>query len=104
MNAHMPITSHASRIQQIVSPGGIEAWLVEDYTVPLIALEFAMEGGAAQDPHGRSGLANMLSGLIDEGAGPYDSSAFHERLDEYAIELHFRADRDQFTGHLKTSR
>lgn len=102
MNAHTPVTSHASRIQRITSPGGIEAWLVEDYTVPLIALEFAMEGGAAQDPQGRSGLANMLSGIIDEGAGPYDSAAFHERLDEYAVELHFRADRDQFTGHLKT--
>lgn len=102
MNAPVKITSHASRIQRVISPGGIEAWLVEDYTVPLIALEFAMEGGASQDPPGRAGLANMVSGLIDEGAGPYDSAAFHERLDEYAIELHFRADRDQFTGHLKT--
>ena len=102
MNAHTPVTSHAARIQRVISPGGIEAWLVEDYTVPLIALEFAMDGGGSQDPAGRAGLANMLSGLIDEGAGPYDSAAFHERLDEYAIELHFRADRDQFTGHLKT--
>ena len=102
MTAHKPVVSHASRIQRVVSPGGIEAWLVEDYTVPLIALEFSMAGGASQDPAGRAGLANMLSGLIDEGAGPYDSAAFHERLDEYAIELHFRADRDQFTGHLKT--
>lgn len=102
MNAPVTITSHASRIQRVISPGGIEAWLVEDYTVPLIALEFAMEGGASQDPQGRAGLANMLSGLIDEGAGPYDSAAFHERLDEFAIELNFRADRDQFTGQLKT--
>ena len=102
MTLHTPVSTHASRIQRVISPGGIEAWLVEDYTVPLIALEFAMEGGASQDPEGRAGLANMLTGLIDEGAGPYDSSAFHERLDEYAIELHFRADRDQFTGHLKT--
>lgn len=102
MNAHVPVTSHASRIQRVISPGGIEAWLVEDYTVPLIALEFAMEGGASQDPQGRAGLANMLASVIDEGAGPYDSAAFHERLDEFAIELHFRADRDQFTGQLKT--
>jgi zinc protease len=102
MNAHVPVTSHASRIQRVVSPGGIEAWLVEDYTVPLIALEFAMEGGASQDPKGRAGLANMLASVIDEGAGPYDSAAFHERLDEFAIELNFSADRDQFTGQLKT--
>ena len=102
MNAHVPVTSHASLIQRVISPGGIEAWLVEDYTVPLIALEFAIEGGASQDPQGRAGLANMLASVIDEGAGSYDSAAFHERLDEFAIELHFRADRDQFTGQLKT--
>ena len=63
-------TSHASRIQRIVSPSGIEAWLVEDYTVPLIALEFSVRGGAAQDPAGTAGTAAMLAGLLDEGAGP----------------------------------
>lgn len=95
-------TRHASRIQRVVSPGGIEAWLVEDYTVPLVALEFGIRGGASQDPADRPGVANFLSGVLDEGAGPYDSAAFHERLDEFAIELRFNADRDNFSGHLRT--
>ncbi|MHB2167030.1 M16 family metallopeptidase [Alsobacter sp. R-9] len=104
MNA--PVTrvdkSHASRIQRVVSPGGIEAWLVEDYTVPLMALEFSVPGGSSQDPAGKPGVGYFLSGLLDEGAGPYDSAAFHERLDEYAIELRFHADRDRLSGHLRT--
>jgi len=36
----------AAKIQRLVSPGGIEAWFVQDATVPLIAMEYAFGGGA----------------------------------------------------------
>jgi zinc protease len=94
--------SRASTVQKIVSKGGIEAWLVEDYAVPLIALEFAFKGGAAQDPIGKPGVAALLAGLLDEGAGPYDSEVFHRALDEDAIEMSFSADRDILTGRLQS--
>lgn len=94
--------SHASRIQRVVSRGGIEAWLVEDYTVPLVALEMLARGGAVQDPADRAGLGYFLAGMLDEGAGPYSSEEFHERLDAFAIELRFGCDRDTFSGHLRT--
>jgi zinc protease len=102
MNAPLPVKSHASRIQRVVSKGGIEAWLVEDYTVPLVALEMLVKGGASQDPADKAGTAYFLAGTLDEGAGPYASEAFHERLDEFAIELRFGADRDHLSGHLRT--
>jgi len=102
MNDLTPKASLASRIQTVRSSGGIEAWLIEDYTVPLISLECAFLGGAAQDPAGKAGVASMLAGLLDEGAGPYDSTAFHERLDDFAIEVSFGSDRDGFSGHLRT--
>ncbi len=94
--------SRAASVQKVVSKGGIEAWLVEDYAVPLIALEFAVKGGAAQDPQGKPGLATMLAGLLDEGAGPYDSDEFHRALDDHAIEMSFSADRDVLTGRMQT--
>ncbi len=40
----------AAKIERVVSPGGIEAWLVRDATVPLVAVEFAFQGGSSQDP------------------------------------------------------
>ena len=49
--------SRASTVQKPISKGGIEAWLVEDYTVPVIAIEFAFKGGAAQDSVGKAGTA-----------------------------------------------
>jgi hypothetical protein len=92
----------AVEVQKVVSAHGIEAWLVEEDTVPLIAMSFAFVGGASQDPAQLPGVANMLSGLLDEGAGDLDSQAFQGALDEYSIELSFDADRDTFGGSLKT--
>jgi zinc protease len=89
-------------IQQIVSPRGIEAWLVEERTVPVIAVSFAFEGGSAQDPEGKPGVAYMLSGLLDEGAGDLDSRAFQTALEASSIGLSFDASRDVFSGSLRT--
>src|SRR5947207_3605295 len=94
--------SHAAaKIQRLVSPGGIEAWFVQDATVPLIAMEYAFGGGSSQDPVGKSGVGNMVASLIDEGAGDLDSKTFHERLERRAIELGFSATRDYFRGSLR---
>src|SRR5688500_1934479 len=56
-------------IQSVTSQGGITAWLVEDDTIPLIAMNFSFAGGAAVDPDDKAGLANFLSTMLDEGAG-----------------------------------
>ena len=100
--AMVPSPSHAAaKIQHLISPEGIEAWFVQDATVPLVAMEFAMGGGAAQDPDGKAGVANMVADLIDEGSGDLDSRAFHEHLDRRAIELSFSVTRDYFRGSLR---
>jgi len=99
-------TSHAAqamRIQKVVSPAGIEAWLIEEHRVPLITVEFGFDGaGALQDPADKPGRAHFLSGMLDEGAGEMDAQAFQQRLEELAIRLDFDAGRDNFTGRLQT--
>src|SRR3712207_3196460 len=91
-----------TEVRSVKSPGGIEAWHVESPIVPLIALAFTFEGGAAQDPAGKPGVAHMMARLLDEGAGPYTSDAFQERLAAHAIELSFNAGPDALGGPLKT--
>jgi zinc protease len=94
--------SHAAaRIQHLISPGGIEAWFVQDATVPLIAMEYAFGGGATQDPPDKPGVGNLVADLLDEGSGDLDSETFHERLDRRAIELSFSSTRDHFRGSLR---
>jgi zinc protease len=85
-----------------VSPGGIEAWLVQDPSVPLIAFDFSFRGGANQDPVDKPGVATMTVSLLDEGAGEFDSRSFHERIEAKAIQLGFSANRDQTSGSLRT--
>ena len=94
--------AQAMTIERVVSPGGIEAWLVHDSALPLIAMEFAILGSADQDPAGKPGVANMATSLLDEGAGPLDAAAFQGRLESKAIELSFRSGRDYLRGTLRT--
>jgi zinc protease len=97
--------SHAAaKIQHLTSPGGIQAWFVQDATVPLIAMEYAFGGGATQDPAYKPGVGNMVADLLDEGSGDLDSKTFHERLDRRAIELSFSSTRDAFRGSLRMLR
>jgi zinc protease len=92
----------ATKIERIVSAGGIMAWLVQEPSVPLIALDFAFKGGATQDPPEKAGVATMTAALLDEGAGDVDSKSFHERLEAKAIEIGFTATRDYMSGSLRT--
>ena len=89
------------KIQEVVSPKGVRAWLVEDYTVPVIAMRFAFAGGSTQDPPGKEGLANLMTTLFDEGAGPLDSEAFQIKLDDAGAEMGFDVDRDRFEGGMR---
>src|SRR5262245_27735863 len=77
----------AMKIQVVKSPGGVTAWLVEEHSVPLIAMRFAFEGGNAQDPEGKEGLAHFLAGMLDEGAGNLSSKEFQERMEEIAMRM-----------------
>jgi zinc protease len=88
-------------IERIVSPAGIEAWLVEDYAVPVVAIDAAFKGGAAHDPAGKAGATQLMSSLLDEGAGDLDDQAYQLQLEEHALELSFSATRDQINASLR---
>jgi zinc protease len=94
----------AAKIQHLISPGGIEAWFVQDATVPLIAMEYAFAGGASQDPADKPGVGNLVADLLDEGSGDLDSKTYHERLERRAIDLGFSVSRDNLRGSLRMLR
>jgi zinc protease len=92
----------ATQIERVVSPLGIEAWVVHEPS-PLIAMEFAFAGGGAtQDPADKLGLASLATSLWDDGAGDLDEKAFHTRLESKSIGLSFSAGRDNVRGSLRT--
>ena len=92
----------AIEIQRVKSPGGIEAWLIRDTSMPILSIEFSFRGGRTYDPADKAGLSNLLSGMLDEGAGEIDSKTFQEELQNKSIRMSFGAERDTFRGSLKT--
>ena len=97
-----PAAQAAAKVERVVSPGGIEAYLLREPSIPFLSLSLHFRGGAALDPAGKEGLAYMVSGLLDEGAGDLDSQAFRTELEDLAIRLSFNSGSDELSGQLKT--
>jgi zinc protease len=93
----------ANKVQEVKSPGGITAWLVEDHSLPVVTLDLNFRGGAALDPAGKAGLATLTADLLDEGAGELDSQAFQSRLEDLAASLEFSAAEDGIGASLRTT-
>ena len=89
-------------IQQIKSPGGISAWLVEEHSVPLISLRYAFDGGNSQDPQGKEGLANFITAMMDEGAGDIKSEDYQERMEDIAMRMSYDDSKDSLYGSFET--
>jgi zinc protease len=97
-----PTHAVAVDIQAVTSASGVSAWLVEDHTTPLITVKISFRGGAALDPDGQEGLAELVAGLLDEGAGSLNSQAFQRQLEDKSIRLSFNVAKDNFFGSLQT--
>lgn len=81
-------------IQAVTSPGGITAWLVEEPSIPFVALEIRFRGGASLDNPETLGAVNLMTGLLEEGAADMDARAFSRAQEELATTLGFDVSRD----------
>lgn len=79
----------AVEIQQVTSPGGLHAWLVESHEIPFTALEIRFKGGASLDAPGKRGAISLMTGLLEEGAGDMDARAFATARDGLAASYKF---------------
>ena len=78
-------------IQEVTSKGGITAWLVEEHSIPFTAIEIRFRGGASLDAPGKRGAINLMTGLIEEGAGDMDAQAFAAARESLAADFGFDA-------------
>ncbi|MFD2739734.1 M16 family metallopeptidase [Sulfitobacter aestuarii] len=76
-------------IQEVISPGGIKAWLVEEHSIPFTALEIRFRGGASLDAPGKRGAINLMTGLLEEGAGDMDAREFARAQESLATSFGF---------------
>ncbi len=85
---------HRVPVVRIVSPGGIEAWLVSDSTVPIVVMRAYWRGGSAIEPENLTGVTGVMADMLTEGAGDMNANAFKERLQDLNMSLSFGAGWD----------
>ncbi|MBN2905318.1 MAG: insulinase family protein [Rhodobacteraceae bacterium] len=88
-------------IQQVTSPGGVDAWLVESHEIPFVALEIRFRGGASLDAPDRRGAINLMTALLEEGAGDMDARAFARARDGLAASFGFDVSSDALSVSAK---
>jgi zinc protease len=89
-------------IQEVTSPGGIKAYLVESHAIPLISMELAFDGGAALDPEGKEGTAQFLTGLMDEGADDMTGEQWRRARDHISMKLQVDVGSENFYASVST--
>ncbi|BBK34637.1 zinc protease [Stella humosa] len=103
--AQAPANSASARpaaIERVVSPGGIEAWLLTDRSLPLLAVSMSFPGGTAQDKPGKEGAADLAAQVMTEGAGDLDAEAFRAKLEDLSTSLSVSASRDSMNLSFRT--
>ena len=91
-------------MQRVITDNGIEAWLIEEKSTPVIAVSLLFKGGKASDPRRLTGLSSLATSLMDEGAGQYSAEEFSALLQEKAINLSFSAGADTLSAKMETLR
>ncbi|WP_147109383.1 pitrilysin family protein [Tateyamaria sp. syn59] len=81
-------------ITEVTSPGGITAWLVEEPSIPFMALELRFRGGASLDAPGKRGATNLMTGLLEEGAADLDARGFARALESLAASFDYDVSDD----------
>lgn len=90
----LALPAHAIEIQDVTSPKGIKAWLVQDDSIPFVALDIQFKGGASMDAEGKRGATNLMTALLEEGAGKRDSTQFAQAVEDLGARMSFDVDDD----------
>nr|WP_111301543.1 pitrilysin family protein [Paracoccus saliphilus] len=95
--ALVALPAQAIEIQAVTSPGGIKAWLVEDDSIPFVALDIQFKGGASMDAPDKRGAVNLMTALLEEGAGTRDATQFAQAVEDLGARLSFEASDDSIS-------
>lgn len=81
-------------IKEVNTKGGLTAWLVKDQSIPFMALEIRFRGGASLDAPGKRGAINLMTYLLEEGAGDLDARQYARAVESLAASISMDIDDD----------
>ncbi len=95
--------ARSQEVQEVVSEGGIKAWLIQNDVAPTISISFYFaSAGAVNDPEGKRGAMNLLASMMTKGGGDLNSTAFEKRLNDLSVSMNFATGRDNFSGSMRS--
>ena len=74
-------------MQRFKLASGVEVFLVEQHTLPIVSMDLTFDGGSEADPPGKEGLASVCMGLMSDGTQRLDKIALSEALADTASTL-----------------
>lgn len=89
----LPVSAQI-KIEEVISPGGIKAWLVNEPSIPFIALQVGFRGGTSLDAPEKLGATSLMVGLLEEGSEGMDATAFLKATESLAANFSYSARRD----------
>lgn len=84
-------------IQEVTSEGGIGAWLVQEDSIPFVAIDIIIDGGASLEDPAKRGVTNLMMALLEEGSADLDAREFQETLEGIAASFSFDAYDDSIS-------
>lgn len=99
--AVIAVPAQAIDIQEVTSPGGIKAWLVEDHSIPFVSLSLDFKGGASLDDPNKRGAINLMTATLEEGAGKRNATEFAQALEALGAELSFDVGDDSLNVSMR---
>jgi len=93
----------SAKIQNVETKLNTNIWLIEDNSLPIISFKIAFRhAGSAYEPIGKSGTSNLLSNMLNKGAGKYSNLELKKILEDNAIYINFTLDKDNLYANLST--
>jgi zinc protease len=80
--------------QEKTLPNGLKLLFFEDKTLPYISMQMMLKTGASQDPEGKSGLAQMVSSLLQKGTTNRTAPVLAQELGSMAADFDTAVEED----------
>lgn len=81
-------------MQTFKLPSGVQVYLVEQHTLPIVSMDLTFDGGSENDPVGKEGLASVCMGLLSDGTVALDKLQLAEALADTASSISSYAGND----------
>ncbi len=89
-------------IERFSLSNGLKIIFIKKDKLPIVQMNFVFNAGSKFDFAGKKGLANLLSMLIDEGAGNYNSLQLSDEFDKLGTHFNVYVSEDNLFFSLQT--